>query len=528
MKLKAKLNEYKNFIINLIVPAVVFGFVTGTLTSLVVAIYKLVAGYIIDFSATGYAFLREKPYMLILVLLVLFGISFLFGYIYKRVPNIKGGGIPTSVGILRGLITFKWLRTLIGVFFMSLFTFLVGVPLGNEGPSVQMGTSIGRGSVYLFAKKHKAWDRYTMTGGACAGFSVATGAPISGIMFAIEEAHQRISPTIMIVASSSVLFANIASEIFCPLFNVSKSLFDIGALPRLEIGQLWLPLIIGIIVGIFGVLILKYYKYLNKLFNGVLVKVPHQYKIFSILAITVIMGMISFSNVSTGHELIHTLFSGQIAIPMLILILLVRSTLTLAANTNGITGGMFLPSLALGTIVSSIVGKICITLGLNEGLYQIILVLGIVACLSGLMKSPLTAIVFAIEALSCYENIISVIIVSLFSYLVTELFGAKSINDSAMETRIEELNEGKEAKTIKARVTVMPGAFAVGKQIRDIFWPANLFVLSVTKAKTHSSEVDEHGGKDLKVGDELEIQYTTFNDTLTKKEIEAIVGKQIA
>ena len=187
-----------------------------------------------------------------------------------------------------------------------------------------------------------------------------------------------------------------------------------------------------------------------------------------------------------------------------------------------------MPSLALGTIVSSIVGKICITLGLNEGLYQIILVLGIVACLSGLMKSPLTAIVFAIEALSCYENIISVIIVSLFSYLVTELFGAKSINDSAMETRIEELNEGKEAKTIKARVTVMPGAFAVGKQIRDIFWPANLFVLSVTKAKTHSSEVDEHGGKDLKVGDELEIQYTTFNDTLTKKEIEAIVGKQIA
>jgi H+/Cl- antiporter ClcA len=145
----------------------------------------------------------------------------------------------------------------VGVFFLSLFSFLIGVPLGNEGPSVQMGTSIGRGSVYAFTRgKHRAWDRYSMTGGACAGFSVATGAPISGILFAIEEAHQRISPTIMIVASSSVLFANIASRAISRAFGVCATLFDGIILPRLQIKQLWIPLIVGLVLGILGSTIL--------------------------------------------------------------------------------------------------------------------------------------------------------------------------------------------------------------------------------------------------------------------------------
>ena len=72
---------------------------------------------------------------------------------------------------------------------MSLLSFLMGVPLGNEGPSVQIGTAVGRGTTRIALRKRFAWDRYSMTGGACAGFAVATGAPISGILFAVEEAH---------------------------------------------------------------------------------------------------------------------------------------------------------------------------------------------------------------------------------------------------------------------------------------------------------------------------------------------------
>ena len=115
----------------------------------------------------------------------------------------------------------------------------------------------------------------------------------------------------------------------------------------------------------------------------------------------------SFSSISTGHELILDLLTPEntFTLGVLFAILLIRATLTIGANVNGVTGGMFIPSLALGAVISAIVGKIAVSLGLDPQYYVVILVLGLVACLSGLMKSPLTAIVFALEALSCYQNI---------------------------------------------------------------------------------------------------------------------------
>ena len=139
---------------------------------------------------------------------------------------------------------------------------------------------------------------------------------------------------------------------------------------------------------------------------------------------------------------------------------------------------------------------------------------------------PLTAIVFAVEALSCYENILAIVIVSILSYFVTELFETISINDSAMEIRIEELNHGKVSKIVKEQVTVKEGSFAVGKQIRDIFWPANLFVLAVRHDTEHKEEMDERGDKTLRVGDTLHVRYETYDPDETKRELYAIVGTQ--
>lgn len=525
----SKFAQYKKYIINLVMPALIFGFITGTLTSLFVTLYKFFAHHVIHFSKLGYEFLRGHLYLLPVVLLILAGFSMLIALVYRYVPNLKGGGIPTSVGILRGIITFKWLRSFIGVFVLSLFNFLIGVPLGNEGPSVQMGTSLGRGTSRLFAKTHGAWDRYSMTGGACAGFSVATGAPISGILFAIEEAHQRVSPMIVIVASSSVVFSTISSHIFAPFFGVSTTLFPNVIVPRLALKQLWIPLLVGLIIGVFGAVILRYYQFIRFFFSRALKRVPVQVKIFIIFALTVLVGVFSFSSISTGHDLIVDLLSAEnkFTIVSLLLILLARSTLTIGANTNGITGGMFIPSLALGATLSAVVGKVALLCGLDSSLYTIILILGLVACLSGFMKSPLTAIVFAIEALSCYENIISVIMVSLIAYFVTEVFSTKSINDTAMEARVEELNHGKTSKVIDRHLVVRAGSFANGKQIRDIFWPANLFVLSIKKSTEKSEEVDEHGGKALRTGDILHVQYSTVNEEETEQELEHILGKQI-
>ena len=222
------------------------------------------------------------------------------------------------------------------------------------------------------------------------------------------------------------------------------------------------------------------------------------------------------------------LFEERQTLLMLLLILVVRSTLTLCANTNGITGGIFLPLLTLGAVIASAMGQICTDLfGLGESYYVLIMVLGITGCIAGMMKMPLTAIVFAVEALSCYDNILYVIIVAVTAFMITEIFDVHSINDTVLEGRAHAQNEGKEFRVIDTFVTVQPGTFAVGKQIRDIFWPRNLFVLSVQHGKKHGAEVDEHGGKEIREGDILHVRYSTYEEEKTAEELMDIVGEQV-
>ncbi len=315
-------NRFCHYFINLLIPSFVFGSVTGIATAAVICLYKLCAMYVIQWSVQGYDVLRGAPWWLALVFPVLLFIAWLFARTYRKYPNLSGGGIPTSIGVLRGILPLHAMRNLFGVFAMSLTTFLVGVPLGTEGPAVQMGTAVGKGCVRSFSKKkHWAWERYSMTGGACAGFSAATGAPISGILFAVEEAHQRISPMLLIVSATSVMFAEMTSKLLSSFLPIHTTLFPKMQLVTLTPRDVWLPLVIGVAIGLFAVAFLKYYRVIRGLVKRLTEKISPTYLIFFVFVLTVLFGLCSDSFVSTGHELILSLFDGGEVIWLLLLIL---------------------------------------------------------------------------------------------------------------------------------------------------------------------------------------------------------------
>ena len=116
-------------------------------------------------------------------------------------------------------------------------------------------------------------------------------------------------------------------------------------------------------------------------------------------------------------------------------------------------------------------------------------------------------------------------IVSVLSYFITELFEVESINEHVMEHRLADMRRGREPVLVDRTVTVGENTFAVGKQIRDIFWPANLFVLSVKHPTADQAEVDEHGGKILRAGDELHVRYSTYTPEETEQALADIVGE---
>ena len=171
--MKNNLSKIKNKLI----PCFLLSALTGVFTGLLIFAFKISASRIISLSGDIYASVREKPILLLPFILGLALLGALSYLILKIAPDAKGGGIPTAITIIRGFISFNWIASAFGVFISALVTFFGGVPLGNEGPSVQMGCAVGKGTVNVFAKKNKAWDKYIMTGGACAGFAAATGAP---------------------------------------------------------------------------------------------------------------------------------------------------------------------------------------------------------------------------------------------------------------------------------------------------------------------------------------------------------------
>lgn len=521
------MKKLKGYFSNLIFPAIIFGSITGLFTAIVVILYKLLAKFVINFSKYYYEFLRNKLYFIPLVLIAFYFIALLFARIYKKQPRVRGGGIPSSIALLRNIVTFKWLRTLIGVFFISLTSFLIGVPLGNEGPSVLMGTAVGKGSVSTLAKKHPAWGGYAMTGGACAGFAVATGASVSGILFALEEAHQKISPMILIVSSIAVLVAQLCSLILCPLLNLSTSIFPNMAITTLAVKDVWIPLLVGVAIGLFAVVFLKYYHIVNKFFNAKLKKIPHHIKIFLVYALTLVFGLVSFSFISTGHEIFPLLIEGKVAVLGLVALLLVRMSLTLFANTNKLTGGVFIPIMALGAIMASVVGRVLQSaFGLNQSYQTIILVLGISACIASMMKMPLTAVIFSLEALGCGNNVIHVIIVVAVSFIITEIFGTKGINDGIIDNIVKSQEETHKRMVIDTHIIIQKGCFAEFRHVKDIIWPSNFFLLSIIPSKSRKALIDQEGSMTLHEGDVLHIRYATFDEQHTKEELICIVGEQ--
>lgn len=419
-----------------IFPAVFYGAIAGALSGAAVVGYKFLAGKAIHLSETGYAFLRENMLWVIPLMLLLGGVAAAVAAVYKRLPTLRGGGIPTSIAALRGTVSLRPLANLVGTVLLSLLSFVIGVPLGNEGPAVQIGTALGKATTDI-SKKGKGFAQFSMTGGASAGFATATGAPVSGVLFALEEVHGSFSPMMLVVSAAAVLCARLVTVLLCPLIGVSEHLIESSSLPTMTVKELWIPLLTGVAVGAFAVLFLWFYRVLHRFCNQ-RVQMQTRYKLLIVYALTMVFGLLSFSFVSTGHHLIETLFLHNTSLLVLVALLLVRTVLTLTANCNGVTGGLFLPTMALGALLAAVLGNICVRLGMDPALQTAFVLLGITASLSGMMRTPLIAVAFSIEALSLSNNLLAVLITVAVSYAVTVLFKAESIVEYVTENHTKQ------------------------------------------------------------------------------------------
>lgn len=521
------MNNYRShYIKNLLIPCLLFSVAAGLFSSILITAFKFAASKTIAASQSIYEVVRANPAWLPCLIVCAALLGLMSGFILTFSHSCRGGGIPTSITAIRGIAAFNWLKSAFVLPFSALVTFLCGVPLGTEGPCVQMGTAVGDGVIKIIGKKHKGWRRYIMTGGAAAGFALATGSPITAILFSMEEIHKRFSPLLFSVVSISVVVSQLMANIFASLGFGTINLFHVHDLPIFPLTLIFIPIITGLLCGICSVFFIKFYNFVDKIVRKKLKKLSVKVKFPIIFALVALVGFFFAKMLGTGHSLIdhllgEHLFENETFWYLLIIIFIVRSVFMMVSNTAGITGGIFLPTLAFGAILGALCAEAFIALGLiGTEHYVLLVIIGMVSFLGASSRIPLTACVFAIEALSGFNNIIPIIAAVTVGFLAVELSGLGDFTSTVIKNKSNAIHKGKDPFVIEVSLTVQENSFAIDKELKDILWPASCTLLSIEKGPNKTGKLG------IAQGDVLTVHYTTYDPSITAEEFEILVGTQ--
>jgi len=512
--------ELANFL-----PCMGYGILTGVLTGGTIFLFKFLAGKAETLSRAMYDWAKSSVLTVLLVFAILLVLAFLMSRIHKAAPECKGGGIPRSEGILRGVLPFAPLRTFLGTFFGSMLSFFAGLPCGSEGPAVLIGTSIGH-FAQKSSKKQLALNRYVMTGGAGAGFAVATGAPLSGILFALEEIHKRFSPMLVLTVSMAVLSATGTNQLLCRIFDMNPSLFHLETLPDFTLEHVGYLLLLGIFialaVAIFDGSILLFRRFTSRGKKG---PVPVKLMVTFVLA-----GILCFclaDGAYSGHHMIEHVLTHTPAFGMLLALFVIRLAMMLMITDSGATGGIFIPTLAIGVLAAAMITKLLVLLGMPAELSTLMIFLGMCAFIGGTLRAPLTASVLFVELSGQFTGLFYVAVVVFVVSLVTEIFNQTPFYDKALEEMTESYHHGKQMKISRFTLLVSSGDFVVGKAVRDIMWPHASVIESISHAGSHVLEEMDDGEQRLYIGDKVTIRAAYYDKEEILKLLQGLAGDDV-
>ncbi|MGB9234734.1 MAG: chloride channel protein, partial [Terriglobales bacterium] len=147
------------------------------------------------------------------------------GYLlWRYFPNARGSGVPQTKAALfarEGRIT---LRTVLGKFFCTSATLASGIPLGREGPSVQVGGGIASVLGRLLGLRSEQVKNLIPVG-AAAAIAAAFNTPLAAVLFALEEImgdlHAPVMGAVVLASATSwmVLRVLLGNN---PLFKVPQ------------------------------------------------------------------------------------------------------------------------------------------------------------------------------------------------------------------------------------------------------------------------------------------------------------------
>ena len=375
-------------------------------------------------------------------------------YIKKKIIKKEiGHGISTTLHAVskkNGIIEqYKMYASLI----TAPITVGFGGSAGLQGPAVSTGAALGSYVSQLFHMNVKT--RMLLIGCATAGaMSSMFKAPVAAIIFAVE-----IFSLDLAFASLVPLFlASVSAVITSYFFFEKDALFGFKLVDAFEIKDIFYYIILGLGTGVASVYFSKIYFRITNFFKRI--KKPIHKLIVGGIAIGIMLYLIP-PLYGEGYGLINNLLNGNtaaaladipykvdltniwIVIGFLTLIALFKAIAMTTTFAAGGVGGIFIPTLFMGSTLGNVFAKIINTLGGNVSESNFTLI-GMTGLMAGVLHAPLTAIFLIAEITGGYDLFVPLMLVAAISFAFTKYFIANSIYTTELAKRGELITHNKD------------------------------------------------------------------------------------
>ena len=344
--------------------------------------------------------------------------SLLMGYLlFRFFPNARGSGVPQTKAALyaaEGRIAFK---TVFGKFFCTSATLASGIPLGREGPAVQVGAGtaslLGR-KLGLSTEKVKA----LIPVGAAAAIAAAFNTPLAAVLFALEEVVGDLHAPVL----GSVVLASATSWAVLQLLLGNHPLFTVPQYQLVHPVEFALYAVLGVAGGL-----------VSAAFSGLLLKLrekflaaPRKTLPFQPVVGGVLVGLMGWfvpQTLGVGYVHVGSALNGSMAWRLMALLLVLKLVSVAVSYASGNAGGIFGPSLFLGAMLGGVVGTAGHYFFPNQvatsGAYALV---GMGTAFAGIVRAPMTSVMMIFEITRDYAVIVPLMISNLVSFFIASRF----------------------------------------------------------------------------------------------------------
>ncbi len=358
----------------------------------------------------------------------------------------KNSGIIPSYRIIANLIT-------------APLTAGFGGSVGLQGPAVSTGAAFGSNVAQFFHMNQKT--RMLLIGCASAGAMASMfKAPIAALIFALEV----FSLDVAFASLIPLLLASVSAVVTSYFFTGTDVLLRFELVDKFEINDILFYVILGVGTGLASVYFSKIYFAITNFFKKI--KSAKARLIIGAITIGILLFFIP-PLYGEGYGLINNLLDGNhleaigttpfkadlnnvwIVIGLLIGITVFKAIAMTTTFAAGGVGGIFIPTLVMGSALGNVFAKFINNIGLNFNISESnFTLIGMTGLMAGVLHAPLTAIFLIAEITGGYDLFVPLMLVAAISFAITKYFVSHSIYTMELAERGELLTHDKDQNTL--------------------------------------------------------------------------------